>query len=111
MRLPAEAVDRHLADSLSGLQVPELRAASRIADVGAGAGFPGLALAAALPELPYACGLATVALLTADVVTEPLVAVDGVLPVRRPDVDPVAVGRLTATAERARWWRARVGVC
>jgi 16S rRNA (guanine527-N7)-methyltransferase len=39
----------HVADSLTGLQVPELRAAKRIADVGAGAGFPGLALAAALP--------------------------------------------------------------
>ncbi|HET6997759.1 MAG TPA: 16S rRNA (guanine(527)-N(7))-methyltransferase RsmG [Solirubrobacterales bacterium] len=39
----------HVADSLTGLQVPELRDASRIADVGAGAGFPGLALAVALP--------------------------------------------------------------
>jgi 16S rRNA (guanine527-N7)-methyltransferase len=39
----------HVADSLTGLEVPELRAASRIADVGAGAGFPGLALAVALP--------------------------------------------------------------
>lgn len=40
----------HIADSLTGLEVPELQAASRIADVGAGAGFPGLALAVALPE-------------------------------------------------------------
>jgi 16S rRNA (guanine527-N7)-methyltransferase len=40
----------HVADSLTGLEVPELREASRIADVGAGAGFPGLALAVALPE-------------------------------------------------------------
>jgi 16S rRNA (guanine527-N7)-methyltransferase len=39
----------HVADSLTGLDVPELRAAGRIADVGAGAGFPGLALAVALP--------------------------------------------------------------
>ncbi len=38
----------HVADSLTGLRVPELRAAKRIADVGAGAGFPGLALAVAL---------------------------------------------------------------
>jgi 16S rRNA (guanine527-N7)-methyltransferase len=39
----------HIADSLTGLEVPELREANRIADVGAGAGFPGLALAVALP--------------------------------------------------------------
>jgi 16S rRNA (guanine527-N7)-methyltransferase len=40
----------HIADSLTGLEVPELSTASRIADVGAGAGFPGLALAVALPN-------------------------------------------------------------
>lgn len=40
----------HVEDSLTGLEVPELREASRIADVGAGAGFPGLVLAVALPE-------------------------------------------------------------
>ncbi|HYH54644.1 MAG TPA: 16S rRNA (guanine(527)-N(7))-methyltransferase RsmG [Solirubrobacterales bacterium] len=39
----------HVADSLTGLEIPELAGARRIADVGAGAGFPGLALAAALP--------------------------------------------------------------
>jgi 16S rRNA (guanine527-N7)-methyltransferase len=39
----------HVADSLTGLRVPELAGAGRIADVGAGAGFPGLALAVALP--------------------------------------------------------------
>jgi 16S rRNA (guanine527-N7)-methyltransferase len=40
----------HVADSLTGLEVPELREAHRIADVGAGAGFPGLVLAVALPD-------------------------------------------------------------
>ena len=39
----------HVVDSLTGLEVPELCAARRIADVGAGAGFPGLVLAVALP--------------------------------------------------------------
>ena len=43
----ADPVDGHLADSLSAL--PLLGSPSRIADVGSGAGFPGLALAAALP--------------------------------------------------------------
>jgi 16S rRNA (guanine527-N7)-methyltransferase len=47
---PALAVDIHVADSLSGLEVPELRAASWIADIGSGAGFPGLVLAVALPR-------------------------------------------------------------
>jgi len=40
----------HVADSLTGLEVPALREAERIADVGAGAGFPGLVLAVALPS-------------------------------------------------------------
>jgi 16S rRNA (guanine527-N7)-methyltransferase len=40
----------HVVDSLTGLEVPEVGAAKRIADVGAGAGFPGLALAVALPQ-------------------------------------------------------------
>ncbi len=39
-----------MADALSGLEVPELASARRIADIGAGAGFPGLALAVALPQ-------------------------------------------------------------
>ena len=46
---PAVAVDVHIADSLSGLQAPALREARRIADLGSGAGFPALVLAAALP--------------------------------------------------------------
>jgi len=68
----------------------------------------GLALAGALPELPYACGLATVQLLTADVVAEPLLPVDGMLPVRIPAVDPHALDQLAATADRAAHWEARL---
>jgi o-succinylbenzoate synthase len=66
----------------------------------------GVALAAALPELPFACGLATVALFTADVTTDPLLPVDGVLPVR-----PVAPDRLAEVAagpEVDARWRARL---
>jgi len=40
----------HVVDSLTGLEVRELREAGRIADIGAGAGFPGLVLAVALPQ-------------------------------------------------------------
>jgi O-succinylbenzoate synthase len=66
----------------------------------------GVALAAALPELPFACGLATVALFTADVTSEPLLPVDGALPVVRPAPD-----RLTETAAdpaTEQRWRARL---
>ena len=67
----------------------------------------GVALAAALPELPYACGLATVQLLTDDVAVAPLLPVDGVLPVVRPVVDPAALVRMAAAADRVAWWEAR----
>jgi 16S rRNA (guanine527-N7)-methyltransferase len=50
VRDPRDAWRVHIADSLSGLAVQRLREARSIADVGAGAGFPGLPLAAALPE-------------------------------------------------------------
>lgn len=49
VRAPAEALKVHIADSLAALDLPLVRNARRIADIGAGAGFPGLALAAALP--------------------------------------------------------------
>jgi O-succinylbenzoate synthase len=53
----------------------------------------GLALAAALPELPFACGLGTAALLAADVVSDPLIPSGGVLSVRRPGADPTLLAR------------------
>jgi O-succinylbenzoate synthase len=68
----------------------------------------GVALAAALPELPYACGLATVQLLTDDVVTTPLLPVDGALPVGVPSVDDAALARLAADPDRAAHWAARL---
>jgi 16S rRNA (guanine527-N7)-methyltransferase len=46
---PERAWRVHVADSLTGLEVPPLAEAKRIADIGSGAGFPGLALAVALP--------------------------------------------------------------
>jgi O-succinylbenzoate synthase len=64
----------------------------------------GVALAAALPALPYACGLATMSLLSGDVTAEPLAEAGGVLPVRRPDVDPDALARWETDPEP---WRRR----
>ncbi len=68
----------------------------------------GLALAAALPELPYACGLATVALLTDDVTLDPLLPVDGSLPVGRVAVDPVRLAGVGAAPERVAHWHDRL---
>jgi O-succinylbenzoate synthase len=66
----------------------------------------GVALAAALPDLPFACGLATVALFTDDVTSASLLPVDGELPVTRPEPD-----RLDAVAADPHLdarWRARL---
>ena len=49
VRDPARVGRVHVADSQTGLEFGELASAERIADVGSGAGFPGLVLAAALP--------------------------------------------------------------
>jgi 16S rRNA (guanine527-N7)-methyltransferase len=49
VRDPRRALDDHLADSLVALELPEVRQATTIADLGAGAGLPGLPLAIALP--------------------------------------------------------------
>jgi 16S rRNA (guanine527-N7)-methyltransferase len=50
VREPSRAGETHIADSLSGLDVEEIRLAERIADLGSGAGFPGVPLAVALPH-------------------------------------------------------------
>src|SRR3954470_21235466 len=66
----------------------------------------GVALAAALPELPFACGLATVALFTADVSSQPLLPVDGELPVARPAPDRLT--EVLADAGTEQRWRERL---
>lgn len=68
----------------------------------------GVALAAALPELPYACGLATVQLLTDDTTHRSLLPVEGALPVEVPRVDEAALDRLAAAPDRVAHWEARL---
>ncbi len=74
----------------------------------------GVALAAALPELPFACGLGTAALFTRDVVDPSLRPTDGVIEVARAlgtTPDPSRLAALAAPADRQRWWRERLDRC
>jgi o-succinylbenzoate synthase len=65
----------------------------------------GIALAAALPELPYACGLATMSLLAGDVTADPLAGRDGAVPVRAAVPDPARLAQFEADPAP---WRARI---
>jgi len=65
----------------------------------------GVALAAALPELPYACGLGTVTLLEGDVTADSLLPVDGELPVRAVEPD---LSMVHADDDVRDWWLARM---
>jgi o-succinylbenzoate synthase len=71
----------------------------------------GAHLAAALPDLPYDCGLATVGLLEYDLAVEPLRAHDGYIEVRRPEVNERVFYDYAAPTARANWWRARLQRC
>jgi O-succinylbenzoate synthase len=66
----------------------------------------GLALAAALPELPYACGLATLPLLAGDVTSHPHRVVNGMLAVRR--AEPDLVGDVAPGADTVSRWHERI---
>jgi o-succinylbenzoate synthase len=68
----------------------------------------GLALAAALPDLPYACGLGTVPLIDGDVCASPLVPVGGSLPVGPVEPDPELLARWAADDQLTQFWRARL---
>jgi O-succinylbenzoate synthase len=69
----------------------------------------GVALAAALPELPYACGLATVSMFTSEVVADPLLPVDGMLPVVRPIPARSELAAARANSVTTATWEARLG--
>ncbi|WP_309073996.1 o-succinylbenzoate synthase [Paenarthrobacter sp.] len=68
----------------------------------------GLALAASLPSLPYACGLGTVSLFASDITLDPLVADDGAIQLRDTVADPGLLERYAASRERRDWWRDRL---
>lgn len=93
VRSPLTAVDAHVADALVALELEQVRLARRIADLGAGAGFPGLVLAAALPD-------AEVALVEANrrkcAFLERAVA-------------EMAIGNVEIVAARAESWREAIG--
>jgi O-succinylbenzoate synthase len=104
------------------LKVAPLRGVAPALEVAAAVGLPvvvssaldtsvgiraGLALAAALPDLPYACGLATAGLLAGDVVARPLTAVGGHLPVDEVVADAGELARWAAPPDRTTWWLER----
>ena len=68
----------------------------------------GVALAAALPELPYACGLGTLSLMDGDVSDRPLLPDGGALAVREVPVSEDLLVRHAASPERTRWWLDRL---
>jgi O-succinylbenzoate synthase len=116
-------VARAGAADLLVVKVAPLGGVRRALDIVAQAGLPavvssaldtsvgiraGLALAAALPELPYACGLGTVSLFTSDITLDPLVADDGAIRLRDVAADAGLLEQYAASAERRDWWLARV---
>ena len=91
-----------LADSLG---LPVVVSSALETSIGLAAG---VALAAALPELPYACGLNTRSLLTDDLVADSLLAVDGAIGVRPVAADPDALEQCAADEETVAWWETRL---
>ena len=68
----------------------------------------GLRLAAALPELPFACGLETGRLLARDVTAPPLLPAAGQIEVRPAHVDADLLAACRADARTERWWLDRL---
>jgi len=112
---PLEVAEMGAADILV-VKVQPLGGVSRTLDIAARAGIPvvvssaletsigiysGLLVASLLPQLPYACGLGTVALLEGDPTRAPLVSMSGELEVRRPEPDPDLLARWRPDRDRA----------
>lgn len=71
----------------------------------------GVALAAALPDLDFDCGLGTAALFTADVAAPPLKPQGGALTVGRVTPEPALLDVHAASADRREWWLERIARC
>ncbi len=71
----------------------------------------GAHLAAAIPELAYDCGLATVSMFESDITSQPLVATNGLVDVRRVSPDAALLDQYAADTERTAWWEARLERC
>lgn len=104
---PLRVIDEGAADVLI-LKVQPMGGVSRVLDIANRSTIPvvissaletsvgmyaGLLVASLLEDLPYACGLGTVALIEGDPTLEPLVPLDGLLDVRRPEPDPRLLDR------------------
>ena len=120
------AVARAGAADLLVIKAQPLGGIRRALDIVADAGLPvvvssaldtsvglamGVALAAALPELDYDCGLGTASLFTADVTATPLVPRGGELPVGRITPDLALLEEHAASDDRRAWWLARLERC
>lgn len=111
---PLRVIEEGAADILI-LKVQPMGGVSRVLDLANRAGIPvvissaletsvgmygGLLAASLLPDIPYACGLGTVALLEGDPTLDPLVPREGELAVRRPEPDPELLERWRPERDR-----------
>ncbi|MDN4610590.1 o-succinylbenzoate synthase [Arthrobacter burdickii] len=119
-------VAREDAADLLVIKAPPLGGVRRALDIIGRAGLPavvssaldtsvgiraGVALAAALPDLPYACGLATVSLMAGDVTDASLVPLGGALPVRDVQVSGEKLLHFAAAPDRRLEWLERLRRC
>jgi O-succinylbenzoate synthase len=98
---------RKLLDIAKQIEIPIVVSSALDSGVGIATG---LQAAAALPKLDHACGLGTGALFMDDV-AEPMVPVDGYLPVKPVAPDRARLEALAAPADRRQWWIDRVRAC
>lgn len=111
---PLRVIEEGAADILI-LKVQPMGGVARVLDLAGRSGIPvvissaletsvgmygGLLAASLLAELPYACGLGTVALIDGDPTRAPLIPRDGELEVRRPEPDPELLKRWRPPRDR-----------